>query len=253
MKLFYRTVGQGQPIVILHGLFGSCDNWLTMCKLIAENGYAVYALDQRNHGRSPRSDVFDYEAMSADLHEFIVEHNLEKPLLIGHSMGGKTAMNYAVRYPHSFSKLMVVDIAPKHYNVHQTNILEGLNAISLTTLQNRNEADTILADYEPNLGVRQFLLKNLFRNEANQFDWRINLSVIEQNIANIGAEVPALKTVAEPTLFMRGELSNYILDKDIDDLKTVFTNSQIDTITGAGHWVQAEQPNGFLKSLLNFL
>jgi esterase len=253
MKLFYRTVGQGQPIVILHGLFGSCDNWLTMSKLIAEKGYAVYALDQRNHGRSPRSEVFDYEAMASDLHEFIEENNLEKPILIGHSMGGKTVMNYAVRYPDTFSKLVIVDISPKQYQVHQEKILAGLNAIKLDALQNRNEADAILTDYEPNAGVRQFLLKNLYRNEANQFDWRINFPVIERNIAGIGSAVPALRTVSEPVLFMRGALSNYVLDKDIDDLKAIFTNAQIDTIAEANHWVQAEQPDRFLKSLIHFL
>ncbi len=253
MKLFYRTVGQGPPIVILHGLFGSCDNWLTMSKLIAEQGHAVYAIDQRNHGRSPRSQVFDYEAMATDLHEFIEEHNLEKPILVGHSMGGKTVMNYAVRFPDTFSKLVIVDISPKQYQVHQEKILAGLNAINLDTLPNRNEADAILSNYEPNLGVRQFLLKNLYRNDNNQFDWRINLPVIERHIVGIGAAVPALVAVSTPTLFMRGELSNYILDKDIDSLKTIFLNAQIDTIAGAGHWVQAEQPEGFLKSLLDFL
>jgi pimeloyl-ACP methyl ester carboxylesterase len=253
MKLFYRIVGQGQPVVILHGVFGSSDNWLTMSKLIAEKGYAVYALDQRNHGRSPRSEVFDYETMSADLYEFIEEHNLEKPILIGHSMGGKTVMNYAVRYPDTFSKLVIVDIAPKFYNVYQEKILAGLNAIQLDTLSNRNEADTILSNYEPNIGVRQFLLKNLYRNEANQFDWRINLPVIERNIASVGSAVPILRTVSEPTLFMHGTLSNYIKDEDIPALRNIFVNAQVDTILGAGHWVQAEQPEGFLKSLLRFL
>ncbi len=253
MKLFYRTVGQGQPIIILHGLLGSCDNWLTISKLIADQGYAVYALDQRNHGRSPRSDVFDYEAMAADLHEFIEEHNLKKPILIGHSMGGKTVMNYAVRYAGTFSKLVIVDISPKQYEVHQEKILAGLNAIKLNTLQNRNEADAILSNFEPNLGVRQFLLKNLYRNDQNQFDWRISLLVIERNITGIGAAVPALRMVSEPTLFMRGALSNYVLDKDIAGLKTIFVNAQLDTIAGASHWIQAEQPESFLKSLINFL
>lgn len=253
MNLFYRQVGEGQPIIILHGIFGSCDNWLTMSKSIAEKGYTVYAIDQRNHGRSPQSDVFDYESMAADLMGFIDAHAIQKPVLIGHSMGGKTVMNFAMRYPDTFSKLVVVDMATKFYSVHQTEILKGLAAIDLPALTNRNEADEILSSYEPNLSVRQFLLKNLYRNDDGQFDWRLNLPVISKNIALVGNSVPALRTISEPTLFMRGQKSNYVLDEDMPDIKKLFPNVVFDTIEGAGHWVQAEQPESFLKSLMAFL
>ena len=253
MNLFYRQVGEGQPIIILHGIFGSCDNWLTMSKSIAEKGYAVYAIDQRNHGRSSQSEAFDYESMAADLMEFIDAHSILKPTLIGHSMGGKTVMNFAMYYPDTYSKLVIVDMATKFYAVHQTDILRGLAAIDLLSLANRNEADEILRDFEPNLSVRQFLLKNLYRNESGQFDWRLNLPVISKNIALVGNAVPALRTITEPTLFMRGQKSNYVLDEDMIDILKLFPNAVFDTIEGAGHWVQAEQPDGFLRSLIRFL
>ncbi len=253
MELFFRQVGEGTPIIILHGLFGSCDNWLTISKPIAESGFAVYALDQRNHGRSPHSEIFDYNAMADDLMEFIDTHQINQPILVGHSMGGKTVMNFAIRYPDTFSKLVIVDMATKFYKVHQQAIVNGLAAIDLPSLSSRNEADEILSRYEPNVGVRQFLLKNLYRNESNKFVWRINLPIISQNIALVGAAVPTLRTVNKPTLFMRGENSNYVLDSDLPDIKKLFPNVVFDTILGAGHWVQAEQPAGFLKSLINFL
>lgn len=253
MNLFYRQVGEGQPIIILHGIFGSCDNWLTTSKSIADKGYTIYAIDQRNHGRSPHSDVFDYEALAADLMEFIEMHQIHQPILMGHSMGGKTVMNFAMRYPNTFSKLVIVDMATKFYPIHHSQILKGLATIDLANLKTRNEADEILSRFEPSLGVRQFLLKNLYKNESSQFDWRINLPVISNNIALVGNAVPDLRVVTEPTLFMRGQKSNYVLDRDIPDIQKLFSNAVFDTVEGAGHWIQAEQPEGFLKSLITFL
>ena len=253
MNLFFRQTGDGQPLLILHGIFGSSDNWLTISKNIAQEGFAVYALDQRNHGRSPHDAAFDYAVMAADLRDFMEQHNLQKPILVGHSMGGKTVMQYAMNYPETFSKLVIVDIAPKFYAVHHHEILKGLAAIDLATLKSRNEADEILSRYEPNLSVRQFLLKNLYRSDGGGFAWRINLSVIEQNIHLVGNELANQRVVSEPTLFMRGEKSNYVLDRDIPDLLELFPHTTIDTVANAGHWVQAEQPEGFMASLRRFL
>jgi pimeloyl-ACP methyl ester carboxylesterase len=168
-------------------------------------------------------------------------------------MGGKTVMQYAMQYPEAFESLVVVDIAPKAYPVHHTAILNGLKAIPLTEIQNRNDAEAILRQYEPSPTVRQFLLKNLYRNDAGVFDWRINLSVLASNIELIGDDISQQRVVEQPTLFIRGINSNYVLDEDIATIQGLFPNVVIDTIADAGHWVQAEQPGAFVASLMAFL
>ncbi|WP_247233987.1 alpha/beta fold hydrolase [Telluribacter sp. SYSU D00476] len=254
MTLNYKKVGEGgQPLIILHGLFGSLDNWLTLSKAIANQGYTVYLVDQRNHGRSPHDDAFSYEHMAADLKEFLEEHQLSNPVLVGHSMGGKTVMQYAVTYPGTFDKLVVVDMAPKAYPVHHGDILRGLNAVPLHELENRNQADETFAQYEPNLGVRQFLLKNLYRKEDDTFDWRFNLQVLTRDIEKVGVPIAATEAVTAPTLFMRGAKSDYVLDTDQNMIKKIFPNAELDTIAGAGHWIHAEQPKAFVESLISFL
>lgn len=254
MKLFFRQTGDtGPAIVILHGVFGSSDNWLTISKTIAARGYRVFALDQRNHGQSPRADDQSYTSMAADLREFLVDQHLDSPVLIGHSMGGKTVMQYAMDFPNTFNKLVVVDIAPRFYPVHHRDIIRGLNAIDLVNLGSRNEADAVLSRYEPLVAVRQFLLKNLYRNEQGRFDWRLNLPVIERELHGIGDELTNSRIVTEPTLFMRGSESPYITDEDITTIKRIFPNVHVETIQGAGHWVQAEKPVEFVETLLQFL
>jgi esterase len=254
MKLYFRQTGEtGPAIVILHGVFGSSDNWLTISKAITAKGYRVFALDQRNHGQSPRADDHDYQNMASDLHEFLIDQGLEKPILVGHSMGGKAVMQYAMSYPGTFAKLVIVDIAPKFYPVHHAELIRGLKAIDLTSLTNRNEADAILSQYEPILAVRQFLLKNLYRNEHGQFAWRLNLPVIERELHGIGEELTNPRIVTDPTLFIRGSESPYILDEDIPTIKRIFPNAQIEVIQGAGHWVQAEKPVEFVEVLMKFI
>ncbi len=259
MKLFFREIGEptAPPIVILHGIFGSSDNWLTVSKTIAAHGYRVFALDQRNHGQSPRSDEFGYQSMAADLHEFLLDHNLTDVVLVGHSMGGKTVMQYAMTYRHGpqppvLSKLVVVDIAPKFYPIHHAEILRGLNAIDLLKLTHRTEADHILSRYEPIPTVRQFLLKNLYRTDSETFAWRLNLPVIERELHGIGEELTDMHPVLTPTLFIRGSESPYILDEDLPGIRRLFPNMTLETIAGAGHWVQAEKPAEFVKLLLGF-
>lgn len=254
MKLYFRQAGEtGPALVILHGIFGSSDNWLTISKTLASQGYRVFALDQRNHGQSPRGDEQDYHSMATDLREFLEDQQLDQPILIGHSMGGKAVMQYAMLYPNTYDKLVIVDIAPKFYPVHHADLIRGLNAIDLLNLKSRSEADTLLSQYEPSLTVRQFLLKNLYRNEQGQFAWRLNLPVIERELHGIGEELTNPRIVTEPTLFMRGSESPYILDEDISTIKRIFPNAQIETIQGAGHWVQAEQPAEFVQTLTKFI
>ncbi|MFN4145517.1 MAG: alpha/beta fold hydrolase [Runella sp.] len=253
MNLFFRQIGTGRPMVILHGLFGSSDNWLTISKTIAEAGFSVYLLDLRNHGRSPHTDEHSYPLMAQDVLAFFEQQNLEKPILVGHSMGGKVAMTLAMQQPDVLEKLVVVDIAPKNYPVHHTDIIAGLQAIPLATLQNRTEADQILAQHEPHPTVRQFLLKNLYRNDQNQFAWRINLPVLAANIEAIGEGFDTPQIIKTPTLFIRGKRSHYVQDEDLPTIEALFPNLKIDTIADAGHWVQAEQPEAFVESLMQFL
>ncbi len=250
MKLFFRESGQGEPLIILHGLFGSSDNWYTHAKTFATH-FKVYLVDQRNHGQSPHSDEFDFKALTLDLEEFIAEHNIEKPIILGHSMGGKTAMNFAVKNPDKLSKLVVVDIVPKYYPVHHDQILEGLEAINIQTLASRNEADQILSQYVPEPDVRQFLLKNLSRTE-NGFEWKINISGIDKNIENIGADMQYPGTYDGPALFVKGAKSNYYKPGDEATITKIFPKAVIETID-TGHWVQAEKPQEFAQMVLSFL
>lgn len=252
MKLFYRELGEGQPIIILHGVFGSSDNWLTPAKFLSDK-YKVYLIDQRNHGHSPKSAQFNNRVMAEDLEEFISEHSIEKPIVIGHSMGGKVAMNFVAKNQKQVVKLIVVDIAPKYYPPHHQKILEGLNAINLSELKSRQEADDILKNFESDLGVRQFLLKNLYRNELGHFDWRINLPVITEKINSVGEGMDVNIKIEVPTLFIRGEFSNYITSSDKELISTIFSNYKIETVQGAGHWVQAEQPESFLRVVKEYL
>ena len=251
MKLFFRQSGQGLPLIILHGLFGSSDNWFTLAKTFAEK-YSVYLVDQRNHGQSPQSDAFNYTLMCDDLLEFIEDQHLIDPIIIGHSMGGKTAMNFAVRYPEKIKKLIVVDIAPKLYPIHHDHILEGLNSIPLATLTSRNEADQLLSRFVPEADVRQFLLKNLSRKADNGFEWKINLAAIANHIEEIGEGMQHAGTFSKPTLFIKGVRSNYFVQDDEQKIKSIFTKAQLISID-TGHWVQAEKPVEFAKCVLNFL
>ena len=254
MKLFYRQVGEnGSPIIILHGIFGSSDNWLTIGKILGET-HRVYMVDQRNHGQSPQSGDFDYNVMAEDLKEFIDDHKIENLMLIGHSMGGKTVMQFAMNYPDRFSKMIVVDIAPKFYPVHHSMILQGLASINLKTLKSRTEANDLLKRFEENEGVRQFLLKNLWRNPAknNEFDWRINVPVITKNIDIVGFELSNEKPVIKPALFIRGSESYYIQPEDERKIWELFPNYELITIEGAGHWVQADKPKEFIEIVTQF-
>lgn len=251
MKLFFRELGQGEPIIILHGLFGSSDNWLTQAKLFGAH-YKVYSVDQRNHGQSPHSNDFDYLSMVNDLKEFIEEHQIHNPVIIGHSMGGKAAMNFALAHPDMVSKLIVVDISPKSYNLEHYAIVEGLRAIPIDTITSRNEADEILSHQIPDADVRQFLLKNLQRKSGGGFSWKINLPVISEKLSNIGVDLQIEGQFKKPTLFIRGAKSKYISDEDWKRITTIFPEAQLETMD-TGHWVQAEKPQEFAETVVHWL
>lgn len=252
MKLFSRVIGEGQPLIIIHGLFGMSDNWQALGKQFSEY-FEVHLIDQRNHGRSPHSTVFDYAAMAADLVEYIEDNNLEKVLLMGHSLGGKTAMQLAVDYPAYIQKLIVVDIAPKYYPVHHDRIIAALQSLDLSQIKSRGEADKKLQAYIPEAGVRQFLLKSLYWIEKGQLSFRFNLADIAQNIEIVGAQLEEESAFDKPTLFVDGANSNYIQENDEDLIFSHFPQAEIATIPNAGHWVHAEQPKDFYETVMRFL
>jgi pimeloyl-ACP methyl ester carboxylesterase len=253
MKLFYKELGEGEKyIIILHGLFGSSDNWQNIGKTLSEK-YKVYLVDLPNHGRSLHTDNFTYEAMREDVHAFIEQHQIEQPVLIGHSMGGKVAMHVALAYPHLLSKLIVVDICPKYYPVHHDRILEGLTSINLPTITSRQEADEQLAKYERSYTVRAFLLKNLYRNEDGKFEWRLNLPVINDQIENVGEAIHTDNVFERPVLFINGAKSDYINKEDTSLIHQFFPGAVVETIADAGHWVHAEKPEEFVSIINNFI
>jgi pimeloyl-ACP methyl ester carboxylesterase len=237
-------------MIILHGLFGFSDNWQTHAKKFAEY-YRVILVDLRNHGHSDWSDEFSYDIMVDDLKELCDELHLKNILMIGHSMGGKVAILFAQKHKELLDKLVVVDIGVKAYPMHHQHILAGMHAIDLPKIQLRKEAEEILKRYIDSDGVRQFLLKNLYWKDKGQLAWRMNLKVLEREMENILSSLPE-KEVMLPTLFIRGELSNYILDEDIEQLEDQFPDSEIITIKDAGHWVHAEAPEEFVDRVLGF-
>ncbi len=252
MELNYKKLGEGQPIIILHGVFGTLDNWQTFGKKLADDGYKVFLVDQRNHGNSPHSDEFSYPAMAEDIKNFIDRHNLRNPVILGHSMGGKAALFFAVTYPELFEKLIVVDIAPKAYPNRHDTIIKAFSAVDIENIQSRNEADEQMQPYIAEMGIRQFLLKNLKRTDSG-FAWKLNLSAIRDNLNNIMEGLPADKTTDKPILFVRGGKSDYINDEDEQVIKKQFPNAKTVTVSNAGHWVHAEQPGPLHDAVTGFL
>lgn len=253
MKLAYREFGSGQPLIILHGLFGQSDNWNTLSKGFAEQGFHVFTIDQRNHGLSPHSEDWNYELMADDLKEFIDTHQLKDPILLGHSMGGKTVMFFEMQYTGVCAKLIVVDMAPRATQRHHDDVLKALNAVDFNAIKTRKEAEAVLSESISDAGTKQFLLKNIYWKEGNaRMDWRFNLEVITRKYDAILAPVPAGSSPV-PTLVIRGGNSSYIKDSDLDDFKQHFPNYTLTTVTGSGHWVHAEKPKEFFDAVLEFI
>jgi esterase len=251
VKLFFREYGNGEPIVVLHGLFGSSDNWLTQAKLFSED-FKVFTVDLRNHGQSPHHDDFDYKSMVGDLQQFFDDHNLTTATLIGHSMGGKAAMNFALTHPEEVGKLIVVDIAPRIYDLEHYVIADGLAAIPVEKVSSRKQAEDILGEYVSDIGTRQFLLKNLQRQPEGGFTWKMNLKVIREKLRNVGEDLIVEGTYEKPTLFIRGSNSSYVLDSDLKRIKEVFPLAELQTMD-TGHWVQAEKPQEFVTLVTDWL
>ena len=253
MEILHSIIlGKGEPLLILHGYFGMGDNWKSLGKNFSENS-EVHLIDQRNHGRSFHSDAFNYDHMVEDLLNYLKHHELKKISLLGHSMGGKTAMLFAATYPDRINKLIVADIAPKYYPPHHELILKGLHTVNFSLVNSRSEIDHILGEYVPEMGVRQFLLRNVYRKSPNEFGFRFNLQSLSDHNNEIGEALPQTAFFLGETLFLKGENSGYI---SIDDEKLIhnhFPNSEIITISKTGHWLHAEKPIEFYKTVVEFL
>lgn len=253
MELNYKVFGEGDPIIILHGMFGTLDNWQTIAKQLAEE-YMVFIIDLRNHGRSPHSDKFSYSIMAADVHAFMEQNWIYQARIIGHSMGGKVAMKLATDYPDMVEQLIVVDIAPKDYEGNHQTIFEALFALDLDQLESRKEAEASLKTRIDSYGVRQFILKNLSINKDTQkYEWKMNLPVIYDAYQEILSATPFVDPYEGPTLFLKGGTSDYILPEEFETYKSNFPNAELQTIEEAGHWVHAEQPKAFLAAVRSFL
>ena len=252
VKLHFRTLGKGDPLIIMHGVFGSSDNWQTLGKVFAEH-FTVYLVDLRNHGKSPHSDEFDYDFMVQDIVEMMGDQGIRKAHILGHSMGGKVAMHLATQHPEVVDKLIVVDIAPKYYPPHHQQIFDGFHAVDLASLENRKEADEQMAKVITNFGVRQFILKNLDRANDGAFQWKLNLKAIEQAIENVGQGLENEVSFTGETLFIAGGKSDYILEEDYSLIYSYFPQAKIATVKDAGHWVHAEKPEALGEMVISFL
>jgi len=267
MKLNFRKIGEGYPLIIVHGLYGSSDNWLSVAKDLASN-FEVYIIDQRNHGASPHSDSHTYQDLKEDLLEFMDDHEIEKATLVGHSMGGKTVMFFAAEHPEKVSNLLVADIAPKNYSkisdyapqtIDHNTIVSAMLNLDLQNFKSRTEIDHKLSESIQSERVRQFLLKNLKRDEEKRFTWKLNIETISKFLPQImdgmnkddfthGKGITGF-----PVLFIKGAKSNYITDDDHNLIRTIFPYAEVTTIPNAGHWVHAEQPKLLVKTIEYFV
>lgn len=253
MILHSNIIGEGRPFVILHGFLGMSDNWKTHGRLFSEQGFEVHLVDQRNHGRSFHSDEFDYELLVEDLKNYCEYHNLSEIVLLGHSMGGKTAMLFAATYPGFVSKLIVADIAPRFYPKHHQDILSGLSALDFEEIVTRKESEEVLGRYVSHIPTRQFLLKNVYWIEPGKLALRINLNALIANIDEVGEGLPSHLKFDGETLFLKGDRSEYISIQDEEVIKRQFPNSKVETIKNAGHWLHAENPKDFSSSVISFI
>jgi esterase len=250
MKLFSRTIGEGAPLLILHGLFGSSDNWQTHAKKLSQF-FEVHLIDQRNHGHSPRNEVMNYDVLAEDLYDYVAERGLRDLLLIGHSMGGKTIMRFAQKYNFLIDRMIVADMGIRRYPPHHDTVFRGLFAVDVENCPGRKEAEERLSEHITDPATRQFLLKNLYWKEHGKLAWRFNLPVIFEQRDHLMAALPAERIDAH-TLFLRGGLSHYVADEDIPSIQQIAVNSEFDTISNAGHWLHAEAPEVFLEKSISF-
>lgn len=255
MELFFREYGKGRPLIILHGILGISDNWVSFARRISHLGYRCLVPDQRNHGHSPHHRVLNYYALSDDLSEFISHHQLEQPVILGHSMGGKTAMRYTLENPDNVHKLIVVDTSLRTYvrfQYHQ-RLIDAMRSLDIKSLTSRQLAEDALSDKIDDERIVQFLLKNLHWKEKTKLAWRPNLEAISENLENMYDGVFFSSRYTGPVLFIRGGLSDYIIDQDLPAIYENFPDARVETIESGTHWVHADAPDEFFRLIRGFL
>ncbi|MFP2996769.1 alpha/beta fold hydrolase [Spongiivirga sp. MCCC 1A20706] len=253
MLLHSKILGEGTPLVILHGFLGMSDNWKTLGSRFSESGFQVHLVDQRNHGRSFHSADFSYQHMADDILYYCDHYQLEKTHIIGHSMGGKTAMLFATDNAEKVEKLLVADIGPQQYPPHHQEILNGLSALDFSKITSRKEADESLSKYIQDQGIRMFLLKNIYRTDKNTLGLRINLEVLKESAEDIGEALPNTSIFHGKTLFLKGEKSGYITPNNTALIKLHFPEASVQTVSNAGHWLHAENQQEFYDKAAAFL
>ncbi len=251
--LYAKIEGSGKPLLVLHGFLGMSDNWKTLGAKYAESGFQTHLLDLRNHGRSFHSDVFNYKAMVNDVVAYCKANNLDKVDIIGHSMGGKVAMNLAVNFPALVNRLIVADIAPKYYTPHHQDVMQALNAVDFSTNPSRNEVQETIEKHVSEPGVVQFLMKNVYRITPQQLGFRFNLNAFNNDEEAIGMALNDTDVFNGSTLFLRGSNSNYIAESDVDLIKKHFPKAVIQAISNSGHWLHADNPSEFFEKSIDFL
>ena len=252
VPLFSKVYGDGAPLIILHGLFGMGDNWVTHAKNWAEMGWEVHAVDQRNHGRSSHHTVHNYDVMASDLEAYMDAKGLKTAVILGHSMGGKTAMHFAVSRPERVRALVVVDIAPKAYPIHHQGYINAMKSVDFDTVKSRGAVDAVLAKSVENAGIRQFFMKSLYWVTKEKLAFRFNLDALEDQLQEVGTPLE-FGYFDRPTLFIAGGASGYIAAEDEDAILDHFPAAHIETIANAGHWVHAEAREPFSALVVDFL
>lgn len=252
LTLHHKVFGQGPALLILHGLFGSLDNWVSHARTLSET-YSVYLIDQRNHGKSPHTDEWNYASMAEDLHDFMDQHGIMQGHLLGHSMGGKTVMQFAGEYPERIDRLIVADMGVRQYPPHHEHILNAIRSLPLSQLESRKEAKELLEQQISEQAIVQFILKSLGRDEEKQFRWKFNFDVIDANYHEVLAPIQNHFSYDGDTLFLSGSESQYVRKEDHTDILEQFPEAQFEVLQGAGHWLHADRPADFVQSVNTFL
>lgn len=255
MNLFFRQYGKGQPMIILHGVFGVSDNWVSFARKMADH-YEVFIPDQRNHGQSPHDPTFNYFALCSDLYDFIEEHDIKDPIILGHSMGGKVAMHFALENPDMLKALIVADISMRTYNrrFRHLDMIDAMMNVNFNNAETREDVESQIKLQIPDERTRLFAMKNLYRREhGGQFAWRLNLEAINLNMDEVFEGIESKNLFTKPTLFVRGGDSDYVKYDDFDQIYRNFPKADIKTIERAGHWLHAEKPDEFQNIITDFL
>jgi esterase len=252
LDLSYRHWGSGEPLIILHGLFGSAVNWQAIGMRLSQH-WSIFALDLRNHGDSPHNPDFSYDALSCDLKKFMEQRNIEKAILLGHSLGGKIVMTFADRFPEKAERLIILDIAPKPYPAGHRDMLKAMIDLDLDRIKSRKEALDALAASIPPLPTRQFLLKSLIRGVDGRYRWKINLDAIDRHLDELSRGPRLENQYSNPTMFISGRESNYIVEEDTEIIRKYYPGARIVTLFGAGHWLHADAQEETVEAIVDFL